>query len=118
MDMALNQNHQLFSDQSMALPPLPPVTASQDWLITSHDMGIRDINGGVNFLEDQHPIYTNSQQQLHPVYPNYIIPNNQAPPLTLPSSSSTDLSMEFSHFLSYELERQTTEMEAYLQLQV
>lgn len=119
MALNQNQNHQLFPDQSaMALPPLPPITASQDWLMSTHHvMGIGDINGDVNFLEDQQPINTNPQQQLHHVYP-FITPNNQAPPLGLQSSSSTDISMEFSHFLSYELERQTTEMEAYLQLQV
>lgn len=104
MDFALNQNDQLFSD-SMALPPLPPITAaSQDWLMSSQLMGI---NGGVNFSEDQHPYMTNPQQLL-----------NQAPPPAFPSSSSTDLSVDFSQFLSFELQRQTTDLEAYLHLQV
>ncbi|KAK1362286.1 RING-type domain-containing protein [Heracleum sosnowskyi] len=112
MDMALNhQNDLLFSDQSMGLPSLPPpVTASQDWLMSSQLMGI---NGGVNFSEDQQLYMTNPQQLLYPL----TIPNNQAPPLALPSSSSTDLSMDFSRFLSFELQRQTTDLDAYLHLQ-
>ncbi|WOG97758.1 hypothetical protein DCAR_0417099 [Daucus carota subsp. sativus] len=101
----------------MALPPLPSVTASQDWLMSPHLMGIGDVNiGGAIFSEDQQP-YTNPQQQLNHVYDPFISPANQAPPLGLPSSSPTDLSTDFSQFLAYELDRQTTDMEAYLHLQ-
>lgn len=111
MDMSFNQN-QFLSDQFMALPPLPSVTASQDWLMSPHAMGIGDVNiGGAIFSEDP-------QQQLNHGYDPFISPANQAPPLGLPSSLSTDLSMDFSQFLAYELDRQTTDMEAYLHLQV
>lgn len=112
MDMALNQNDQLFSDQSMALPTLPLTTASQDWLLSSDQL--MGINGGANFSENQLPYMTNPQQLLYP----FTSPNNQAPPLALPPSLSTDLSMDFSLFLSSELQRQTSDLEAYLHLQV
>lgn len=126
-----NQNMGLGLPFSLPLPmPMPmPICGSQDWHMGSV-MGIDDDNG-VCFQENPiqipitNPQQTTQQEQFHQVFqflgPNNAIGNNNHQAVAGPSSSSRGhsfLSMEFSHFLASELEKQRAEMDSYLQFQV